>query len=89
VVEVSFEYVAPVAALLIIAVTVWGASRKFTDMDNMIRANHATNQHDIAIIENNMKRLEADVKALNRDVKQLSEEFIKLKQRVEDGLNSH
>ena len=77
-VEISFENVAPVAALLIVSVTIWGAAKKFTQLDVAV----ASTQKDI-------EQIKTDLKELKRDYRDLYEIVLRLQQKVEDKLNSH
>lgn len=72
-VEISFENVAPIAALLIVSVTIWGAARKFTALDVAV----ANSQKDI-------DQIKSDLRELKKDVRSLYEIVLKLQQRTED-----
>ena len=83
-VEITYENVAPVLGLLLIGVTAYGAARKFTEMDKDIRNDQEKNDHDIAILENDLKRLQSQVDSLRHDVKDMHTVLIRLQQKIED-----
>lgn len=83
-VEVTFEYVAPIAALLLISVSIWGAAKKFTAMDMAIQNNRKDFERDDAIGKNNIERIQKEIVDLRKDIREISIMLIKLKQEVED-----
>jgi hypothetical protein len=84
VVEVTFEYVAPVAALILISVSIWGAAKKFTSMDTTIQNNQKDNERDFSINSNDIKRLQSELADLKKDVREIYTMLLKLNQKVED-----
>ena len=86
-VEVSFENIVPVAGLLAIGIAAYGAARRFTTMEKDIANDQQKNDHDIAILEDRMKRLQIQVDSIRHDVKEMHTILTKLNQRVEDKLN--
>jgi len=73
VVEVTFEYVAPIAALILISVSIWGAAKKFTSMDVTITR-----------LTSDIEQLKSDLKEVKRDYRELYTAFVKLQQKMED-----
>lgn len=74
-VEVNFESLAPIAALAMIAVTIWGAARKFTTQDLTIQ----NSQKDI-------ESLKEKITQLQKDFRELYKEFLEFRAKAEDKL---
>jgi hypothetical protein len=86
VVELTFENLYPLAGLLVIGVTIWGMSKKFTGMDMTIQNNQKDNERDDALNNNRIKQNEDDLASLRKDVKDIYIILLKLQQKVEDKL---
>lgn len=87
-VEITFENLYPIAGLLIISVTIWGMSKKFTQMDSTIADNQKDNQRDFAINSKDIQELQKDLDCLKKEVKEISDKLIRLTQKIEDKLGS-
>ena len=83
-VEITYENVAPVLGLLLIAATVYGGARKFTEMQRDITNDQEKNQHDINILEDSIKRLQAQVDSIRHDEKEMHTILTRLEQKIED-----
>jgi hypothetical protein len=72
-VEISFENVAPIAALILISVSIWGAARKFTQLE-VASAN----------IQKDIEKNQEELKELKKDYRALYTIVLKLQQQIED-----
>jgi hypothetical protein len=85
-VEITFENMAPIAALLIVAVTIWGAARKFTSLEITQANNQKSNETSDALNAKDVQRNIDDLKELKEQIKELYVKLLKLEQKVEDKL---
>ena len=88
-VEITYENVAPILGLVLIAATVYGGARKFTEMQKDITNDQEKNQHDITILEDSVKRLQTQIDSIRHDVKEMHTIVTRLEQKVQDRLNSN
>lgn len=87
-VEISFENIAPIAALLIVSVTIWGAARKFTSLEITQSNNQKVNETSDALNAKDVQRNMEDLKELKQQVRELYIMVLKLEQKMEDKLSN-
>ena len=86
-VEITFENMAPIAALLIVAVTIWGAARKFTSLEITQANNQKTNETSDALNAKDVQKNMEDLKELKQQIRELYVKVLKLEQKMEDRVN--